>query len=231
MRFCLVAAFICLAFTPVKADELCEHAFFRPYYKTRSHFCVVGQQVTDYYSGEKILCEEAEVDHVVSLREAYRGGVCGEQLRLFANDPENLKLTHWQNNRRKGAARVEDFLSSNAFTRSSEAARLAEGIRGRYRIVDGEAAFAKAISDSALRKNAGKVVSTVAVNKMADLIEKRIGGRVLYFSGKRLVGVAARATGVASVVIFVPDAFTWLGRQSSAEIEVVRADYIRGLLE
>lgn len=231
MKLVLLAALFAVVNATSAASDICDHPFYRPYYTTRAHFCVPGQRVEDFYTGRFILCEEAEVDHVISLREAYRSGVCGNQLRALANDPENLRLTHWMNNRRKGAARVEQFLSTDNFARSSEAERLAARIRIRYQILERDPAFLKLVSDSIRRFGFRNAAYVGTASMLAGATERRLGDRVLYFSGRRLIGVTTRVAGAASVVILVPDAFEWLARQTSTDSEAARADYIRALLE
>ncbi|WP_353341618.1 hypothetical protein [Pelagimonas sp. KU-00592-HH] len=62
-----------------------------------------------YSDGRKVPCEHMEVDHLVSLFHAWNSGVCGENLKRLANDPRNLRFTHWQTNRAKGALSPEEF--------------------------------------------------------------------------------------------------------------------------
>ena len=231
LSFSTAIAILFIPAYPAKSETVCSHDFFRPYYRTRSHFCSAGEFVTDYYTGLSILCEEAEVDHIISLREAYGRGICGDDLRSLANDPDNLRLTHWTINRRKGARAIEDFLSEGNFSGSHDARLLAANIRARYNILNGEASFARSLSNSIIRRGINIPLTASSLATLSDVVERRVGNRILYFSGNRLIGIAVRASGVASVVVMAPGAFEWIGRQASTEIEVARADYIRGLLE
>lgn len=210
----------------------CSHEFFRPYYKTRNEFCRTGELITDFYTGNKIRCEEAEVDHVVSLREAYLGGVCGDNLKKLAKDAENLRLTHWTINRRKGALLVEDFVSKEQLGGDIQARRVANKIRERYGVLSKDDAFSIHIANHFSRSGNGiKILPIAAVRSMKGISEKQIGKRILLFSGTRLIGYTAGIGLAAQAVMLIPDGFSSLGRAVSTDDEVRRADYIRELLK
>lgn len=105
--------FVVLAFTFIpyaSHSQTCEVEYKRPWYKTRGAYCSAGEMVEDCYrKGEFFPCEEMEVDHTVSMFYAYQQGVCGDELKLLANDPDNLCLTHWKTNRVKGAKSPREF--------------------------------------------------------------------------------------------------------------------------
>ncbi|WP_223429052.1 hypothetical protein [Tateyamaria pelophila] len=91
--------------------SVCDTAFVRPAYPTRQAFCSIGEMVEDAYNpGVSYPCQEIEVDHFISLSYAHKNGVCDpDKLRRLANDPDNLRLTHWQTNRAKAALSPEEF--------------------------------------------------------------------------------------------------------------------------
>ena len=88
----------------------CDVEYKRPWYKTRSAFCQAGQLIEDCYrKGSFHPCEDMEVDHTISMFFAFQQGVCGEELKKLANDPDNLCLTYWKTNRSKGAKSPREF--------------------------------------------------------------------------------------------------------------------------
>lgn len=110
MRFCAAFFVLLLSFTTLAYAQECPADFKRPNYSTRSAFCEIGSKVEDFYNyDKKIACEEMEVDHLIPLKFAYCSGLEGEKLREFANDPRNLRFTHWLTNRRKGAKTLLEF--------------------------------------------------------------------------------------------------------------------------
>lgn len=212
--------------------DTCAHEFFRPYYKTRSSLCSSGELVSDFYTGKRILCEEAEVDHIVSLREAYLGGVCGDELKSLAKDPENLRLTHWTINRRKGALKVEDFFANEKLSGEIQARNLAASIRTKYGVLSKEDAFSAHVANYYVRdRKMHKSVPITSVKSLKGLTKRQIGKRVFYFSGKRLVGYTIGIGIAAEAIILIPDGFSALGRATSTPEERRRADYILELLK
>lgn len=210
----------------------CSHEFFRPYYKTRSEFCRAGELVNDFYTGKKIRCEDAEVDHVVSLREAYLQGVCGDELKKLAKDPDNLKLTHWTLNRRKGAMPVEDFVSQNKLNNDVKALKVANNIRTRYGVLSEGDAFSSRVANYFSRSNsATKVLPIATVRSLKGVVEKQVGKNILLFSGKRLIGYIPGISLAAGTAILISDGYNALGRSVSTDDEVRRADLIEELLK
>lgn len=232
-RKALLSTYIMLTVLSLPAlGASCSHEFFRPYYKTRSEFCRAGELVTDFYTGKKIRCEEAEVDHVVSLREAYLQGVCGDDLKKLAKDRDNLKLTHWTLNRRKGAMPVEDFLSQNRFNNDVKALKVANQIRTRYGVLSEGDAFSTRVANYFSRSNSvTKVLPIATVRSMKGVVEKQVGKNILLFSGKRLIGFIPGISLAAGTAILISDGFNALGRSVSTDDEVHRADLIEELLK
>lgn len=64
------------------------------------------------YSGHLVhrMAVDVDIDHLVPLDEAYRSGVRGEDLKLFANDKENHVLVMAHENRSKGSRDVGTWL-------------------------------------------------------------------------------------------------------------------------
>jgi hypothetical protein len=120
--------------TPAQAQQTsCDHPFSRPYYKTRGEYCSIGQLVDDQYSlGQKVKCEDVEVDHLVSLFYAYTQGVCGDDLKRLANDPRNLRFTHRQTNRAKASKSPEEFADTLPPKLAENVLSDADGLRSEY---------------------------------------------------------------------------------------------------
>ena len=108
--FGIFAVLACITIPFTSYAQICEVEYKRPWYKTRGAYCSVGELVEDCYrKGNFFPCEEMEVDHTVSMFYGYQQGVCGDELKLLANDPDNLCLTHWKTNRAKGAKAPREF--------------------------------------------------------------------------------------------------------------------------
>ncbi|MEP2533854.1 hypothetical protein [Shimia sp.] len=115
--FLVIVAFFPMLLLPLisraqgASQSVCSTEFFRPYYPSRQKFCSVGEMVADAYDPAlSFPCEEMEVDHLISLRYAHKNGICDpDELKKLANDPDNLRLTHWRTNRAKGAMSAEEF--------------------------------------------------------------------------------------------------------------------------
>lgn len=103
-------------------EVICDTLFKRPSYPTRQAFCALGTPVEDAYQPDTFYpCERMEVDHLVSLRYAHKNGVCDpDDLRRLANDPKNLRLTHWRTNRAKGTLSPEEFAIKRLSPRSAD---------------------------------------------------------------------------------------------------------------
>ena len=227
-----VMAIVLIASSFPSIAATCSHEFFRPYYKTRNDFCRTGELVTDFYTGKHIRCEEAEIDHVVSLREAYLGGACGDDLKRLARDPDNLRLTHWTINRRKGALLIEDFVYKASVSNKHRALKVATGIRERYGVLSREDALAnQAANYFARSEGRTKILPIAALRAAKGVTQKVVGKRTLYFVGSRLIGYTAGIGLAIDTVTLLPDGFSALGSSVSTEDEVSRADYIKELLQ
>lgn len=233
MRKTRLVTYIAIAVLSLPAlGASCAHEFFRPYYKSRSEFCRTGELVTDFYTGKKLRCEEAEVDHVVSLREAYLQGVCGDDLKNLAKDPDNLRLTHWTLNRRKGAMPVENFVSQNQFSDDVKTLNVAKKIRVKYGVLSGEDAFSMRVASYFSRSKIGtKILPIMAVRSMKGVTEKQVGKKILLFSGKRVIGFIPGVSLATGTAMLFSDGYIALGRSLSTDDEVRRAELIEELLK
>jgi hypothetical protein len=105
----LCLATLCIFFTSNVWADVCPADFKRPSYPTRSFFCSTGTYVVDAYSGQKILCEDMEVDHLIPLKIAHCAGLSEDELKKFAKDKRNLRFTYWKTNRQKAAKSLHSF--------------------------------------------------------------------------------------------------------------------------
>jgi hypothetical protein len=68
----------------------------------------------DYYYPEKLNhVKEIDIDHLVPLKHAHTHGASlwsREKKEIFANDPENLVVTHRKYNRAKGPKGIDEWL-------------------------------------------------------------------------------------------------------------------------
>jgi len=75
---------------------------------------VVSGSWNDYYFPEKLnQVDQIDIDHLVPLKHAYENGgrSWSKQMKeQFANDPENLVITHRKFNRAKGPKGIDEWL-------------------------------------------------------------------------------------------------------------------------
>lgn len=77
----------------------------------RTTQCLIGQLVEDGYNpGEKLKCEDTQLDHLISLFEGYCAGLSEEDLKKLSNHPKNLVLTHRTTNRLKSNKGILEFI-------------------------------------------------------------------------------------------------------------------------
>ena len=62
-------------------------------YPSRQQLCPNGTVFVDYLTGKSHPCENAQVDHVIPTKYMYSLGICGERLKAFSRDKDNLRLT------------------------------------------------------------------------------------------------------------------------------------------
>ena len=76
--------------------KTCDHSLDRSKlnYPSKKSLCPDGTTFTDYFTGKTHPCEDAHIDHVLPINIAYSKGICGEKLKAFAKDKDNLKLIH-----------------------------------------------------------------------------------------------------------------------------------------
>ena len=173
--------------------SVCDHQFYRPNYINRSSLCVLGELIPDQYDGGKLIrCKDMEIDHLVSLKQAYENGVCHLELKKLANDPANLRTTYWLTNRKKGRKSPVEFAKNLSGKSKIDVLRDTEIIYRKYSIASKKTLInlklarltakgtAKAITLKKLTKKYGK-----------KLTKKLVGNRTLYYAGGRLVAIGA----------------------------------------
>ncbi len=212
----------------------CEGVFVRPAYKTRGYYCAAGQLVQDAYDyGKSIRCEEMEVDHLVSLRQAWDSGVCGDDLKRLANDPRNIKFTHWRTNRSKGYLQPESFAKTRAPEISEMIVRDAEAVMRAYRIKPDD----QIVADRMLRyvtSGAGHTrvpISAVRKEVRGRIVYKQVGGKTIAFLGKRAIGYTLGAGLGVEVIMAAGWAVEWLTSPAQDDRMKERAVHLKAVLE
>ena len=176
--------------------KACKGDFIRPAYKSRGFYCSPGQVIKDAYDPKrKLLCEEMEVDHLISLRHAWDSGVCGEDLKRLANDPRNLRFTYWKTNRSKGYLSPENFAKTRSRDVSKSIVRDANTLRTDYRIATRDKVVRARILSYALSGNNYK---TIPLSSISSSVLKRITYKKI--NGKNVAFLAGRAIGYSVVV-------------------------------
>lgn len=208
----------------------CDEPFARPSYPTRQAFCTLGQLLPDAYEkGRLVRCEEMEVDHLISLRQAWASGVCGKDLRRLANDPRNLRFTYWRTNRQKGYLSPEDFAARLPSDVASGILRDANALMRDYGIKSREEATLNRMLTLAEK---GKGYTQVLLSQLSKPLLERltfreIRGRTVAFIGKKAVGVAVGA-GVAIEGINAANwAVGWITTPQQSKRMAARADMLR----
>ena len=224
----LILALLCAA--PSRANADCAEPFQRPAYKTRSFYCQTGQLIPDSYDfGNAIPCELMEVDHLISLKEAWESGICGADLKRLANDPRNLRFTAWQTNRTKGAKSPEDFSGSLPAGMKERVLKDAQALRKEYGILSREELLRKRIQSlKATPFKYIKIPTNLIPPRIKSKITYRVAGkRTLVIIRKRVVGYVVGiglAIEVLSISYWALDAFG----DSSEDIR--RANQFRAIL-
>lgn len=212
------------------AAQICDHPFSRPSYPTRQAFCQAGELVPDAYAGGSlIVCEEMEVDHLISLRQAWASGVCGDDLRRLARDPRNLRLTHWRTNRQKGYLAPEDFAVSLPSEIASRVLQDAEALMRDYGIRPREEAMLARMLALAERSVGHARVPLAHVSRriVEQMTFRQVGSRTIVYVGRKAVGFAIGA-GVAIEGISVANwAVGWLTTPTQTDRMAMRAEMLR----
>jgi hypothetical protein len=174
-----------------------------------------------------------EVDHLISLRQAWANGVCGDDLKRLAKDPRNLRFTYWQTNRKKG------FLSPTAFAEqlsAKDAKRMlsdAQSLMRDYRIQSVEDATYNRMLGFALRgatqaKAPATQVSGVLLRRIAL---KQVGKQTVAYVGKKAVGYAIGVGAAVEVVSLSSWAVDWLMTPTQTDRMAIRAERFKEIFE
>jgi len=72
-------------------------------YPSRQEICPNGTFFIDFFTGKRHPCEEGHVDHVIPTKFMYSIGLCGDDLKKFSQDRDNLKMVHSRTNLEKSS--------------------------------------------------------------------------------------------------------------------------------
>lgn len=215
----LLAAVTISTFTipQIALSKTCELEYKRPWYKTRNAFCSVGEMVEDgYFKGSFHPCEEMEVDHTISMFYAYTQGVCGEDLKRLANDPDNLVLTHRSVNRSKGAKAPREFAEqlpqrerSNFLKRAQKVEKkfgieplLSKPMEDRYSFLSKQLDYLSRENDSfRLERNASQVDASIF--KLLSSMKKKVSRVLLMNAGESVTDLVPAKTGATASLIAI----------------------------
>ena len=212
----------------------CVGTYERPAYTSRGHFCFVGQMIEDAYDpGRRIPCEEAEVDHLISLRQAWDSGVCGSNLQRLANDPKNLRLTYWKTNRAKGYLPPDEFARNLPAPVAKKVLQDASALMRDYGIKSREQAVAGRMLSYATGPSGHVKIPSLAISPVVrkTMSTSRIGKKLVVFVGKKPVGYTVVIAVGVSVVMASAWAADWLTSPSQDERMKERAAFFLDLLE
>ncbi len=175
----------------------CNEPFVRPNYVARSSICATGEYVLDSYaSGSRIRCEEMELDHLVSLKQAWESGVCGEDLKRFANDPLNLRPTYWKTNRTKGRRSPLSFSESLDGKVADTVRRDALIVMRKYGILSRRELFDRKNAAHVLRMGTVSVPFSKLAKNSGRYTLKKVGEKTVVLVGNRVVGTLTIVGGV-----------------------------------
>jgi len=224
---------VLLVATTNASAQICPEPFARPSYPTRQAFCRAGQLVEDaYLPGSFIRCEEVEVDHLISLRQAWESGVCGDDLKRLARDPRNLRLTYWRTNRQKGYLAPEEFVIRLPNDVAASVLRDARQLSREYRIATRDEALYRRLLKVAQRSTVhvrvplsqlrGEIAERVAI--------RQVGGRTAVFIGGRAIGYAIGVGAAVEAVLVANWAVNWVATPKQTDLMRLRADSLREIL-
>lgn len=72
-------------------------------YPSRQEMCPNGTFFIDHFTGKKHPCEEGHVDHIVPTKLLHSNGLCGDDLKNFSKDRDNLRMVHSRTNLEKSS--------------------------------------------------------------------------------------------------------------------------------
>ena len=182
--------------------SICPEPFKRHPYPTRKNFCNPGTRIADDYDIPKLIkCEDMEVDHLFSLRQAYDSGICGEKLKAFAKDPRNLRVTHWKTNRAKASKPPENFLKSLKGESKAKFLKDLRDIKKSYPKLKSAKNSLLLLRETYSEKNLKPIILQLnrIKQKSRKIVQKRVGKRLMFFSGKKLLGWAALSASSTAV--------------------------------
>lgn len=213
--------------------QVCLEPYSRPSYPTRKAFCSTGESVVDAYQiGQTILCEEMEVDHLISLRQAWHSGVCGEDLKRFANDRRNLRFTYWLTNRKKGYLSPEDFATqlpdelAERVILDSQALMRDYGIRPRE-----EAILYRMQRLAELSVAHARIpISSISSELFKKFTFRTVGGKTIVFIGKKAIGLAVGAGAVIEFISVAGWAEDLLTTPNQSSRMAARAEMLRAIM-
>lgn len=205
------------AIPKIAFSKTCELEYKRPWYKTRNAFCSVGEIVEDgYFKGSFHPCEEMEVDHTISMFYAYTQGVCGEDLKRLANDPDNLVLTHRSVNRSKGAKAPREFAEQLPQRERSDFLKRAQKVEkkfgieplvskpmeDRYSFLSKQLDYLSRENDSfRLERNASQFDASVF--KLLSSMKKKVSRVLLMNAGESVTDLVPAKTGATASLIAI----------------------------
>ena len=199
---CLFSALIFVFLVGSVWANVCPEPFKRHPYPTRSKVCNLGTLIQDDYdNGKLIKCEDMEVDHLFSLRQAYDSGICGEDLKKFAKDPRNLRVTHWKTNRAKGSKTPEEFVKDLKGESKSKFLKDIKDIKKSYPKLKSTKNSLLLLRTIYSAKNLKPIILQLngIKQKSGKIVQKRVGKRLMFFSGKKLLGWAALSASSTAV--------------------------------
>lgn len=229
----LLTVAICMGSPTVAGAAECLEPFSRPTYPTRQAFCRPGGHLPDAYDGGRMIrCEEVEVDHLISLRQAWASGVCGDDLKRLARDPRNLRFTHWQTNRRKGYLSPEIFVERLDAQDAENVLSDARALMRDYRIKPAqEATFDRMLAMTTSRARNTRIVTIKGTGRLSSITWKQVNGRSVAYVGRKAVGYAVGAGVVLEAISLSSWAADWLMTPEQDDRMAARAEAFRTIFE
>jgi len=221
-------------FSSLALAQICDEPFSRPSYKSRGQYCQLGERVLDAYAiNSFILCEEMEVDHLISLRQAWESGVCGKELVRLANDPRNLKFTHWRTNRTKGQKTPELFTQTLPTNIGRVVLKDADDLMLEYKIKTRGDIVEFKINQAAVGSARFVRVPVISVTsaRLRELTYRTVGQRTLVFLSGRAVGYVLN-TGLAIETLMISVcAFNKLTSPPQTDLMKARAEQLTTIFD
>lgn len=159
-------------------------------YPSRQQLCPNGSNFIDYYTGRSHPCEDAQVDHVIPTKMMYGKGICGDRLREFSADRDNLRLTFSRLNLEKSDKNPFLYAARHGESATLRVEATVAKMAAKYPeiIVEQMKAESEILKDNEIRflyRQRNRALDTARIQQQARIkIQRRISSRMVAALGR-----------------------------------------------